>query len=329
MNLERVSASHMIAKMAMVSFLASAVVLLLAVGDVHPFQGHVGRPQINPYCQAVVPFCANGRAPNTMPSFDSSDTLFVYALKAPRWEFTFGDLLANYHIMRDAVGFHHVQSGANFTMEWSGLGDIFNCTFPHELNNGTLVWCNQAATCISNGIDEKHWREEGMLVKVAEINGTIFSLFANWTEGDNATSVFYETWSVWDKPGGKLWYDSFDSSSWVQRAFAAMAKYGATFNQSVHLNYTRINIYSGPPQRLGGADEVFTKKRLAREIRTFYKRFQPHQSVRELLKSLYDAFFDIVVTKQFFLFHNETYWLLPLEQPLFSLTYEEVPLPKS
>ena len=31
-----------------------------------------------------------------MPTFKPTDTLYVYALKAPVWEFKFGDLLAKY-----------------------------------------------------------------------------------------------------------------------------------------------------------------------------------------------------------------------------------------
>jgi len=75
--------------------------------------------------------------------------------------------------MHDAMGFHHVQSGANFTMEWYELFQLFNCTFPHELKNASLLWCNQGAACIYDGIDEKHWKQNGTLAKVAEISGTV------------------------------------------------------------------------------------------------------------------------------------------------------------
>ena len=75
--------------------------------------------------------------------------------------------------MHDAMGFHHVPSGANFTMEWYELDQLFNCTFPHEIEGEELIWCNQGATCIYDGIDEKHWRENGTLQKVATINGKL------------------------------------------------------------------------------------------------------------------------------------------------------------
>lgn len=84
------------------------------------------------------------------------------------------DSLLLQHVMHDAMGFHHVQSGANFTMEWYELFQLFNCTFPHELKNSSLLWCNQGAACIYDGIDEKHWKQNGTIAKVAEITGSFF-----------------------------------------------------------------------------------------------------------------------------------------------------------
>ncbi|KAL8584504.1 hypothetical protein ACOMHN_016825 [Nucella lapillus] len=167
-----------------------------------PYRPVPRRPQSSAFCQAgVQPFCPTGRPPPSMPSFPPTDSLRVYAMKAPVWEFKFGDLLGKFHIMHDAIGFHHVESGANFTMEWYELFQLFNCTFPHLLPNDTLLWCNQGAACIYDGIDEKHWRQNGTLVQVATISGKTFNLFANWTETDNNTNVFYETWTVREKPG--------------------------------------------------------------------------------------------------------------------------------
>ena len=54
------------------------------------------RPTFNPYCQAMFPFCPTGRESNTMPKFNDVDTVEVYALKAPVFEFKFGDLLGKF-----------------------------------------------------------------------------------------------------------------------------------------------------------------------------------------------------------------------------------------
>ncbi|KAK7460729.1 hypothetical protein BaRGS_00038844 [Batillaria attramentaria] len=189
-------------------------------------------------------------------------------------------------------------------MEWYELDQLFNCTFPHELKSGELIWCNQGAACIYDGIDEKHWKANGTLAKVAEINGTTFNLFANWTEWDNTTGVYYETWTVRDKPGGKMWFDSWECASWVQRAFKALGIHGAKFNQSVHLNYTRMNIYSKEPQLLGNASTIFNNpnhKQWAHDIKKFYQNFQSHQSMPELLESLIKAFEEVILDEKFLL----------------------------
>ncbi|KAK7460726.1 hypothetical protein BaRGS_00038841 [Batillaria attramentaria] len=159
---------------------------------------------------------------------------------------------------------------------------------------------------------------------------TTFNLFANWTEMDNNTNVFYQTWTVREEPGGKMWFDSCDASLWVQRAFAAMAESGASFNHSVHLNYTKIYLYSKTaPVLLGNAD-IFTDKKkvdIATEIRMFYHRFRPHQSLSDLLKSYVDTYYTIVELGRFILYYNQTYWQLNMTEPYVDVTYEEVSLP--
>ncbi|XP_076446631.1 bis(monoacylglycero)phosphate synthase CLN5-like isoform X2 [Babylonia areolata] len=287
------------------------------------------RPPTSPACQADVPFCAVGRTPNTMPTVGDNDTLFVYAMSRPKWEFK---LLKKYRIMHDAIGFHHVQSGANFTMEWYELSQLLNCTFPHLLGNETLLWCNQGATCVSDGIDEESWKQNGTLVQVATITGETFNRFANWTEYDNNTGVFYETWTVKEKPDGQTWFTDWSSASWVLRAFQTLHMFGAKFNQSVHLYYTRLNIYSHEPVLLGNASTIFDnkdKQHLANEIRRFYSHFQfpQSQSMADLIKELTEAFFEVMIEGKSYLFYNQLYWYLHIIAPFFQLTYEEVKLP--
>ena len=68
------------------------------------------RPASNPYCQAgVLPFCPTGRTPNAMPTFNKNDTLYVYAMKAPVWEFKFGSLLEKYVSVYCGHGLHTIK----------------------------------------------------------------------------------------------------------------------------------------------------------------------------------------------------------------------------
>lgn len=63
----------------------------------------------------------------------------------------------------------------NYTMEWYELDQLLNCTFPHVVPdaNGQLdtLWCNQGAACFYDGIDDKHWYQNGTMEMVSVING--------------------------------------------------------------------------------------------------------------------------------------------------------------
>jgi len=298
-----------------------------------PLRKYNGRPATGaPFCQAgVIPFCPTGLPSNTMPSVKDTDQLIVYAMKAPIWEFKFGDLLAKANLMHDAIGFHHVQSGLNLTMEWYELFQLFNCTFPHLPQPENITWCNQGATCIYSGIDAKHWRENGTLVQVAEINGTIFNKFAAWTETDNNTYPFYETWTVREKEAnGKVWFNPFDCASWVIRAFEQMYSLGAEFNQSVHLNYTKISLLtSQEPVLIGNATTIYDDehKEKLEALSLFYANFQHEKSYGEMLKHFAEYLTEFLVDGIFYLYYNEEYYELKLEEPYLALTYDETPLP--
>ncbi|CAL1545208.1 unnamed protein product [Lymnaea stagnalis] len=287
------------------------------------------RPISDPYCKAgIVPFCPTGLPSNIMPKVGPNDTLFVYAMKAPVWEFKFGDLLKKFNIMHDAIGFHHVQSGLNMTMEWYELFQLFNCTFPHERKQeNDLLWCNQGAACIYMGIDEKHWRDNGTLVKVGEITGSTFNQFADWTEQDNNTYLYYETWTVKESPNGVTWFDPFDCASWVIRAFDQLHQFGATFNTSVHLNYTKAVLYSKQPECIGNATTVYQDPKVLGNLKKFYAYFQGSTSLAEVLEHLIEYIPYFLMYDTFYLFYNDEYWHLPLEYPYIEITYEEVPLP--
>ena len=75
--------------------------------------------------------------------------------------------------MHDAIGFHNLDTGLNYTLEWYELVELFNCTFAHVLKNDSVIWCNQGAACIYDGLDKKHWQQNGTFVKVAEITGRV------------------------------------------------------------------------------------------------------------------------------------------------------------
>ena len=126
-----------------------------------------------------------------------------------------------------------------------------------------------------------------------------------------------------------MWFDAFDCASFVLRAFQELANLGTKFNESVHLNYTRIHLYSDEPQYLGDMSLVKSNNTLAAEVIDFYRKFQSHQNFTELLKHMIEAYEEVFEDKKFYFFFNYEYWFLPMKPPYIKLTYLEVPLPKA
>ncbi|NXE52024.1 CLN5 protein, partial [Casuarius casuarius] len=287
------------------------------------------RPKTDPYCQARYTFCPTGSA---IPLMKEKDVIEVYRLQAPVWEFKYGDLLGHLKIMHDAVGFRSSLTGKNYTMEWYELFQLGNCTFPH-LRPGmdAPFWCNQGAACFYEGIDDAHWKENGTLVLVTTISGTMFNEMAKWVKYDNETGIYYETWTVQANPDKQsiVWFDSYECSKFILRTYQKLADLGAVFNK-IQTNYTSIILFSGEPIYLGNETSIFGplgNKTLAAAIRDFYYPFKPHQTIREFFVDLLKIIDRVILNHQFYLFYNLEYWFLPMKSPYLKIIYEEVPLP--
>ena len=126
---------------------------------------------------------------------------------------------------------------------------------------------------------------------------------------------------------GRMWFDSFDCASWVLRAFQEFGKLGVKFDQSVKLNYTRINLFSDMPKYLGNQSVVFSNQTLKKDIMKFYSKFQAHVIGPLLIEHLVSALEEILIENKFYFFYNEEYWFLPMKSPHVKLTYNEIPLP--
>lgn len=289
------------------------------------------RPNADPYCQARYTFCPTG---SPIPVMSDNDVIDVYRLQAPVWEFKYGGLLGHMKIMHDAVGFKSSLTGKNYTMEWYELFQLGNCTFPHlRPNMSEPFWCNQGAACFYEGIDDPHWKENGTLVLVTTISGAIFNHLAKWVAYDNDTGIYYETWTVKDRPGddAKVWFDSYECSKFVLRTYQKLAELGALFKK-VQTNYTTITLFSGEPVFCGNETSVFGaygNKTLASAIRDFYSPFKPSHSIKEFFINLLHIIDKVILNRQFYLFYNVEYWLLPMKYPYIRIAYEEIPLPNS
>ncbi len=61
-----------------------------------PYKRYDKRPGTDAFCKALYPFCPTGFKAGYIPTMDDNDTIEVFVLKAPVWEFKFGDLLADF-----------------------------------------------------------------------------------------------------------------------------------------------------------------------------------------------------------------------------------------
>ncbi|XP_039376074.1 ceroid-lipofuscinosis neuronal protein 5 isoform X1 [Mauremys reevesii] len=294
-----------------------------------PYRRFDYRPKTDPYCQARYTFCPTGCP---IPGMKDEDVIEVYRLQAPVWEFKYGDLLGHLNIMHDAVGFKSSLTGKNYTMEWYELFQLGNCTFPHlRPDMDAPFWCNQGAACFYEGIDDVHWKENGTLVLVTTISGTMFNQMAKWVQCDNETGIYYETWTVRASPDkhAVVWFESYECSKFILRTYQKLADLGAVFKK-IQTNYTSITLFTGEPIYLGNATSIFGplgNKTVAAAIRDFYYSFKPPQSVEEFFLNVLKIVDQVVLNHQFYLFYNLDYWLLPIKSPYFKITYEEIPLP--
>ena len=221
----------------------------------------------------------------------------------------------------------------NYTLEWYELFELFNCTFPHVVPGTPYpVWCNEGATCFYDGIDDRHWSENGSLVLIGNISGSDFNKFIEWLHRDNDSAVYYITFRVAQDPSlSTIYIEPWDCSSFVLRAFDHLASCGAVFNGSVAVNHTRLTLFSRPPIPLGNTSEIFGpqgNQTLAKSMMAFYSYFQPHQSIGNYFKHLVDILEYVLVQDKFYYWYNDEYWLLHLHEPYFGLSFDFVPFPK-
>uniref|UniRef100_A0A8C7YAV8 Bis(monoacylglycero)phosphate synthase CLN5 n=1 Tax=Oryzias sinensis TaxID=183150 RepID=A0A8C7YAV8_9TELE len=161
--------------------------------------------------------------------------------------------------------------------------------------------------------------------------GSQFNHMAQWVQDDNRTGIYYETWTVRSDPApnSTVWFESYDCSQFVHRAYRKLKELGAKLSSRSPTYYTKIYLYSGEPTYLGNDSAIFgtpALQNLAADIRKFYFTFRPHQSFVDFAFSLLEAYKKIVLDKTFYLYYNFEYWHLPMKYPYMQIVYEEVPL---
>ncbi len=107
-----------------------------------------------------------------------------------------------------------------------------------------------------------------------------------------------------------------------------MYLFGAEFDTSVSLNYTRLNMYGKEPILLGNYTEIRRDKVLLENLTEFYTFFQkPSSNVEQLLTQLLGILAELKLRKNFYFYYNSMYWYIELVKPYFSITYDKIQLP--
>ena len=103
-----------------------------------------------------------------------------------------------------------------------------------------------------------------------------------------------------------------------------MHSFGARFDLSVSLNYTRLNLYADEPKLLGNYTHVMNTPELNTTILDFFGHFQKRTDYYRQFIEVYEQF---LVKEEFYLFYNNLYWYVPLKAPYVKFSYNNIPLP--
>lgn len=142
--------------------------------------------------------------------------------------------------------------------------------------------------------------------------------------------MYYETWTVYSDPtdNATMYFDSYDCASFVIRGLNQLYTNNATILQNVHLNYTRINLFSYEPELLGTYDQIVQNHTLHDDFLMFYREFNSKKpNTEEWVVSLLEIYETFYTQRRFYFYYNSVYWYLKLKEtkPL-EVSFDEVPI---
>ncbi|XP_067661629.1 bis(monoacylglycero)phosphate synthase CLN5-like [Haliotis asinina] len=275
------------------------------------------RPPLDPRCQKPnPPFCVNGIS---MPRFSDNDRVEIFHMYA--------DLTPNMHLpdfpKHVAVGFRHVNTNTNYTMDWYGLNLIGKCSFATVLEDDSLLWCNQGGFCLTDAIRDKFLPENnGHMSLLGTMTGGQFNKYADWLEHENDTNIDCGGSTVLDPTGSTFWFRSNDCGSFINRTYHAMADLGVTFIKGVTANYTMMASRGPEPTFLGNTSVIFGSGRddaLAKNITDFYRLFNNTFGGFNSAKNLQIAQTYAATHGGLYIHINSEYWFAPLVKPFLSI----------
>lgn len=125
-----------------------------------------------------------------------------------------------------------------------------------------------------------------------------------------------------------MYFDSYDCASFVIRGLDHLHHYGAQLLPDVHLNYTRLNLYSEEPQLLGTYDQIMQNATVRDDFVNFYREFDSKKpKTEDWVKSLVQIYETFYLARRFYFYYNNVYWYMKLKEstPL-RVSFDEVPI---
>ncbi|XP_067661452.1 bis(monoacylglycero)phosphate synthase CLN5-like [Haliotis asinina] len=267
------------------------------------------RPPVDPRCENPQEkhFCSHGVP---MVTFGDDDIIVIYFMRGSGRRIPTIDKVMPHHA---GIGLHNLNTGFNYTLDWSALFGVLNWSRPTVLQDDSLLWCNQGASCFSNNFNKFFKGPKALRHPVAKTTGKILNAFSHWVTWDNNTGIYGDSAHLMRSRDGPYWTDTWDCGSFVQRAFQALYDLGVRFYPDFQPTYDLAIAYTYMPEYLGNHTEIFGVNGdpvLAQSLISFFKKWGDRN-----LDHMY-------------MYYNEGYWYAKFTSgPPDVLTQIVVPLP--
>eukprot|EP01086_Lenisia_limosa_P005158 TRINITY_DN2138_c0_g1_i1.p1 TRINITY_DN2138_c0_g1~~TRINITY_DN2138_c0_g1_i1.p1 ORF type:complete len:308 (-),score=82.17 TRINITY_DN2138_c0_g1_i1:200-1123(-) len=220
-----------------------AIVAFCSATGAGPYPPNPPDRQFTPGCNIsdiMESFCSNGLDFIELPE---DDTVEVYLLRSPVFKARVGPVLGYFHMFHSGVGFKSAKTGRTFDSDFVAVFEVPQATFPNivkdENGDDDLLWCNDGASCIREGIRYDYWEH---LDHATTISGKMFNSWERWMRQHNSTYDEYEIWNLMPKWGQPELYHSRTCFDWCWEMFGGMFEFGAEFPNVLSKDY--INLYS-------------------------------------------------------------------------------------
>jgi len=257
---------------------------------------------------------------------NSTDRVALWVLEAPLLYDKLGPVLGLLHLYHMGLGFHNLDTGDKWQVEFDGMPDFIHAVFPTIVTeNGTtnVDWESSGAAILYKGINESYWQSAQW--KVAELTGDQHNQYIKgFLASVNTTRAFYDLFDVYDEfPAGTRYISSYtcmdfvwESLGWLKDEASVVLDYSQKLKRDFTIFYASqeppLVDYDGPHHS---------------DIVTFYEMIQgkfKEMNIVHFILELADLLAGHVYVRQG---RTDTYHYVPLHKPYFNFKYAYAPMP--